>query len=470
MFLNHFSERDQPVHQLGAGQYWLADVGGIYQGYVDGYSVASIRRKLWLPEATQAPEGGSSTTTEQLFMLDVPTGSSTPAGGSGGVARAPNTIAVPTISLGDLKSRVATLEAEANAGGTPEYRECVESHYQWKRLRTFRIALRGSSVTRIAYSIASGLPAGTVMSELPGQLTQSSGHYGRMWYEGPDKDLMQFKVVDFVTSTRDVGYYNYTVQKVTARPLPAGSYTFFPNVMGGRSLPCNKDWSAGFNQVANDLTVTPAPDVLHEAFFDPADIGDAVGADDANGFLEPADFRFGGATTTITSLKWENGAVTMGLSPAASLSGRVMDIIDVTGTTTLSLSLASGSTTALAWSVPEQPWSDGDLLMLRIGPASTTSTVTDVLEPASARNLRATSTASAVRLQWDTPDRGPVTGYQVLRRQPSIHAVGVFEPIVEDTGSTSTSYVDTEAVPLDEIQGSPQETGSWHVPKILLSG
>ena len=49
-----------------------------------------------------------------------------------------------------------------------------------------------------------------------------------------------------------------------------------------------------------------------------------------------------------------------------------------------------------------------------------------------------------MRLQWDTPDRGPVTGYQVLRRQPSLHAVGVFEPIVEDTGSTSTSYVDTE--------------------------
>ena len=71
--------------------------------------------------------------------------------------------------------------------------------------------------------------------------------------------------------------------------------------------------------------------------------------------------------------------------------------------------------------------------------------VTNVVESASApQDLRATSTASAVRLQWDAPDRGPVTGYQVLRRQPSNHATGVFEPIVEDTGSTSTSYVDTE--------------------------
>ena len=43
--------------------------------------------------------------------------------------------------------------------------------------------------------------------------------------------------------------------------------------------------------------------------------------------------------------------------------------------------------------------------------------VTNVVEPASApQDLRATSTASAVRLQWDAPDRGPVTGYQVLRR------------------------------------------------------
>ena len=242
----------------------------------------------------------------------------------------------------------------------------------------------------------------------------------------------------------------YTARYLTTRPLPEGDYHFFPNTVWTELVCPSKSIEINHNRSVVYLTVTAtSPLTLHEAFFDPVDIGSAVGADGSNGVIEPAAFSLGGVTTTILSLKWENGTVTMSLSPAASLSGNVIDIIDVTGTTTLSLSLGSARTTALAWSVPEQPWSDGDLLMLRIGPAATSTatgvTVTDVLEPASApQDLRATSTASAVRLEWDAPDRGPVTGYQVLRRQTSIHALVVFESIVEDTGSTSTSYVDTE--------------------------
>ena len=431
---------------FGPDQYFFTYVGGIHEGYVDRYTVASTWFKLWLPAASQA------TTTAQLFMLDVPTEGSTPAGGPGGVISPSNTEAVPTISLGDLKSHVATLEAHANLGGTPEYRTCVEAYYRISDTFKYRDSIR-ERVDHEFYSIGSGLPAETIISAFHYSRALSPDNYGRHWFEGLDHDLVRSRAVDFVASPSafDYGDYIYTRQVVTARPLPAGTYTFFANGLGVLLVPCsgNVDWSFFQNRNHYNLTVTAPQGVLHEAFFDPVAIDDAVGADGPSGVLKPADFSLGGVTTTILSLKWENGTVTMGLSPAASLSGNMMDVIDVTGTTTLSLSLGSARTTALAWSVPDKPWSDGDLLMLRIGPTATSTatgvTVTDVVEPASApQNLGATSTASAVRLEWDAPDRGPVTGYQVLRRQPSLHAVGVFLTIVEDTGSTSTSYVDTE--------------------------
>ena len=48
-----------------------------------------------------------------------------------------------------------------------------------------------------------------------------------------------------------------------------------------------------------------------------------------------------------------------------------------------------------------------------------------------------------IRLSWDAPDDDSVTGYQILRRRPTEgeHALSVY---VEDTGSTATTYTDTD--------------------------
>ena len=374
VFLNYPGEIELPDHQLGAGQYWLDDVGGESEGYIDSYSVASRWRKLWLPEATQTTQTGargastsgqsSETTTTQLFMLDVPAGG---AGASGGARSASNTGGGPTISLSDLKSRISALEAEANAGGTTLYRECVELYYRDLRDTRQSIAIHGQIKTRYSISIDSGLPADTVVKVFPdSSRALSAVSHGRKWYEGPDKDVMRFKNVNFVTSTRDVGYYDYDTQLVTARPLPTGAYTLYPNWLSVRHEPCGKDWSFKSNRRVVSLTVTAPPRTLHEAFFDPVDIGSAVGADSSNGVLKPNAFSLNNTNTTISSLKWEDGAVTMTLSPTASLADYAIDFIDVTGITTLSLTSDNASTTALTWTVPDKPWAAGDLLMLRI--------------------------------------------------------------------------------------------------------
>ena len=98
---------------------------------------------------------------------------------------------------------------------------------------------------------------------------------------------------------------------------------------------------------ALELTVMVPPGVHHEAFFDPVNIGDAVGADSTNGVLNPAVFKLDGVATTISSLKWQDGVVTMALSLASgSLSDYAIDLIDTTGTIILSLSSENANSTS----------------------------------------------------------------------------------------------------------------------------
>ena len=93
----------------------------------DGYTIASRWERLWLPDASAASSAASS--SNQLFLLEAPTGSGTSSTGSSGSAR--------TISLSDMKSKIATLNTELNGGdGSDAYKECVRHTYRYKRNRT----------------------------------------------------------------------------------------------------------------------------------------------------------------------------------------------------------------------------------------------------------------------------------------------------------------------------------------------
>ena len=66
--------------------------------------------------------------------------------------------------------------------------------------------------------------------------------------------------------------------------------------------------------------------------------------------------------------------------------------------------------------------------------------------PAAPQNLIATLVNGQVVLTWDAPDDNTVTGYQILRRRPTL---GERELLVyvDDTGSTATTYTDTGSTP-----------------------
>ena len=276
-----------------------------------------------------------------------------------------------------MKSRIATLEAEASAGGTPEYRECVENAYISLRVVTHAVEAAGGHLSLANVTLASGQPAGTLILEYP-RSSDTPNPVWDLWHDGPDKDIVRGQIVNVRPATNFAAKVQFEVQHVTTRPLPAGSYTFFRNVS---SPGCTFRPPGLYNHDLVNLTVTPPERTLHEAFFDPVAIGDAVGADGSNGVLKSAAFSLDGTTTTITSLKWEDGEVTMGLSPTTTLADYAIDFIDATGTTTLSLSSDNASTTALTWTVPDAPWSAGDLLMLRLHNPAPPPPVTVTITP-----------------------------------------------------------------------------------------
>ena len=129
--------------------------------------------------------------------------------------------------------------------------------------------------------------------------------------------------------------------------------------------------------------VTGPEGVVHEAFFDPVASGASIGAGGADGVLmgvwPHSAFPLNGCRTTIRRIEWESGRVVMRLEPHDNaLAGHHIDFIALDGSVALRLDfdddaeVSNGGAPALVWGVHNQPWSEGDLLMLRISRSEAT--------------------------------------------------------------------------------------------------
>ena len=286
------SAETDDINGFSSGRLWL--------GYLDlpiwadsdpddRYSLRSYRRKLWLPAASEpssAARGQRASNDNILFMLDVPE-----AGASTRSTRSSAGTA-PTISLADMRSLVTTLEAEASAGGTAQHRQCVELFYEEERWGRF-MTKKGWLPDVYESSIESGQSAGTLiitqpefysdrLAELPDPITEES--LLLPWiavFEGRDPAIVDYRVHDFETyfnegDEQDADYWEiyFSMSFETTRPLPAGEYQFFFIRDAPNPPACTK--VSTYYREGNDyrLTVTPPERTLHEAFFDPVDIGD----------------------------------------------------------------------------------------------------------------------------------------------------------------------------------------------------
>ncbi len=346
------------------GRYVLGSID-LDIGYLgDYYTIASLNEKQWMPAVAGARGGNSrsSSANSQRFLLDVPA-----SGRGGGASAASGQSEDQTITLGALRKAIANIEREiSDGGGSSAYRECVYHKYKEAARVAWIKEARGGNYFHVVHEqdMLSGLPRGThVYSFIVSQQLLVEDH-------GWTEPSPPFSIVELLGSDGVHFSPRWPAQVFTNRPLPAGEYRFFYNAVFNELIPC--DGKPQEDKETNEVvvTVTAPAGTVHEAFFDPVSSGDAVGYFGTGDALKPTSFSIGDANTTIQSLKWEDSAVTMGLSPYNALTERILDFITGDGTTALSLEVtaATGDGTAgtLTWAVGTQPWSSGDELMLRI--------------------------------------------------------------------------------------------------------
>ncbi len=303
------------------------------------YTVDTLSR-AWLPALTAGGATGRASNPD--FVTD-------------GAVSPP-----PTISLSNLKAKIAGLTAELKAGeGIAGFHECISGRILRERID------RADPLGPLpeSKSLASGLKAGAEIFSM--ENNHGDPTYSRLWLKGPDAELFEAVTID----DDKVPSNGYNLGFSTARPLPAGSYSVHDLLQHYSDMPCNfkpdniyGDWT---------VTVTAPTGTLHELFFDPVTVGSAVAADATNGTLKPTAFTgAGGASATIGRIAYESGQVKIKVTPVTALASQVLDVIELDGAGSLSLSVANATVDAanntLSWAVSSQPWEDGDTLMVRI--------------------------------------------------------------------------------------------------------
>ena len=258
----------------------------------DNYSIGSRHRTLWLPTVAAVGEASQPTGDQQRFLTDVP----------------PTTGTAPTITLGEIKTRIGAVTAKLSAGdGSEEYAECVQRTYRYEGEDHYNIETGGGgSFYRIPdKELDSGLAASRVVYEAPayGGLPNLRAE---VWLDGGDADLFRVEFSDGVPydfsgdGTNDS--IEYTQRVVSARPLPLGVYRTHYNNRDAHFVRCG-GYSSRYEWT---VTVNAPAGTLHEAFFDPVTDGTAVAADDSNGVLKPAAFTdANGASATLERIAWE---------------------------------------------------------------------------------------------------------------------------------------------------------------------
>ena len=269
-----------------------------------------------------------------------------------------------TITLAKLKQMIADITAEFAVNTSEEYQRCVVRKYE--ELRRARNWLEDTGYRYTTWpqddpTVASGAPAGTEVA----RRTFSWGDYpdpAPTWMgSGEDADL--FSVGVATSSDPDIAFLE---RVATARPLIPGEYTFVVEDNWQALQQCGYVAHTDFT-----VDVTAQEGMTQEFFFDPVTAGSAVAADSSNGVLKPASFTGAdGASATIRRIAWESGSVKIEVSPHTALGGHTLDFIELDGSVSLSLNVndAMKDTSAgtLTWQVPDQPWHDGDLLMVRV--------------------------------------------------------------------------------------------------------
>ena len=398
------------------------------------YAITSGYNRVWLPAADPSGSSGAVGSAEPEYLTGPPYAQSQGATGS-------SSANAPTISLSEINKRIkANDDLLAENRDVQGYEECIRGKFRYDAY------VRNGHFK--PFSVDANIPSGQSEGYRLSSKYQEGEYYSKWWTTGPDSDLFVLRMVDDSDGDPSTGF---VWEHVATRPIPRGVYRIFYNVQSSRWIPCNYNPESIHDLSEIVVTVTAPDGALHEAFFDPVDMGTAVGADAANGVLKPAFFTLEGVgSVNINRIGWKLGKVELELDPhsASGFANHHMDFIALDGSVTLRLDLNDAAeveqdgTRALAWNVCDQPWESGDLLMLRMSASGEDLigvTNNGPCSPPAPQNLAATSTHDSVTLTWDAPDDPTVTGHRIFRRVVRQETFVEFEI----SGTDATTYVDT---------------------------
>ena len=354
-------ESESGVYEF-SWRHWSSTPGLHDYAITSDYDNAHFPNRAWLPGGAAAND--SSAPSEPRYLASVP--AAQPAQTADGVPDDYASPSAPSISLSEIKALVAASEDMLTKGkDIPGFEDCVRAKYKFD-------ALYKKYPPRMSFGeirIPSGQPAGHRLWPNPPVISYED-YYSMWWFSGPDSDLFAYTITNDPDNNPATGY---AWKQTALRPIPEGEYKVFVNNQPSGWVPCGYNPEASNNRDEWTITATAPDGVIHEAFFDPVDMkGGAAGADASNGVLKPTDFTFGGASVSLNSIRWDSQAVEMRLSPHTRLANHHADFIALDGSVSLRLDFddasetGAGANRTLRWKVCVQPWSDGDMLMLRV--------------------------------------------------------------------------------------------------------
>ena len=331
------------------------------------YNNSYVPNRAWLPAVAPdeyAAGKGAPAPSEPRYLAGAP--NAQPAQAAGGVGADSASPSTPSISLSDVKELVAAnADMVAKAKTVPGYEDCLKAKFEFDGI----YKRYPPEMDFIERRIPSGQSAGHRLWPTP-QGGDPGIYYDKWWFAGPDSDLFAIRITNDPDNNPATGY---ATEEVALRPVPEGEYKVYANDQPSTWVPCGYNPEVSLNRREVTIIATAPDGVIHEAFFDPVNMkGGAIGADASNGVLAPPDFTFKGASVSLDSIRWESQAVEMRLSPHTRLGNHHVDFIALDGSVALRLDFDDASETgagakrALRWKVCVQPWSDGDLLMLRV--------------------------------------------------------------------------------------------------------
>ena len=490
VFLFHPSESEDASWLYGTGGNYLFMHMDAWGGSPHGLPhTFDSHVKAWLPATAERPPGTAPDGAQKFWVDPKPIK---------GVSEA-----VP-MTVAEMKEEIRKMDALIAAGeGIDGYEDCLMQTFGYEADLLKDHELHGEPYTpgNLDHEVQSGMPSGSIIDEF--------GVGGEGYIEliplGRFALLFEFVIADHKNNVREIDFEatrtditGYRVLFRNTRPLPEGIYEMETTFQQSNWRPCN---FISPSSTATVIVVAPSGSV-HESFFDPVDVGmQTVGAGNGNGLLDPNVFDApNDAETTVHRIGWSSGNVEMQLTPHTLLPDHHIDFIALDGLLSLRLDFddavtgtETDGTQALSWGVCEQPWEDGDQLMIRISesgadltgatndaecaastsaptpttiptdtPAPTvtpTATETPVPQPTptaeptaipeaeapvatAPQNLSALATHDSVTLTWDAQNSPSIVGYQILRKvQGSETTVSV-----DDVDSDESSYIDSEGI------------------------